>query len=751
MWRREVAVQELITHLDQYTERRDWQFLGHDERLSLLTKSEWEAVVEQQELCTSDFTWAARNYFWITDNNGQDVLLTLWEAQYLILQLWYDLKQQGRPQKIYIIKGRQIGASVLVEAMIAWSTIFFPNTEALVVSVDQPHSSYLFGLMLHIYDHLPWWLKPELASREEKEGLVFDRENKDLRATQPGMNSKIYVQWSTQYSGVGQGRKILALHGSELTDWFQPRARRIIEGDLGHALKETPRAFGFLETTGKEAGSYCHRLWTRCEKMAELADWYPLFLPWFFEPSRRRSVTVNGWKPAKPEATMRLRVQKEWVKCPGCGRFMTGAIHGQSRVGMTCYFCKQGALEAVILSDEQLFWKEVKRRNAEGTDAESYKEHLIELATTAEEAFQLQGLAVFGPACQEAVNATILDPEKVAGIKQGYFDIKQRFHGLDGAQPVWTTRVPPAEPDTFRCYLPECQYDHATDQENFNVTIWEEPQKGCSYSIGVDIAEGLGQDYSVIFVNKFGRHGPDEQVAVLRDNRMEPLDLAFYCNLLGHWYNDALMCIEYNGIGKVCADAVLLVYNYPNIYRWKHLDSVRSNSNKWHWYTKSDTREKLWQTARKWIKSGSWVIRSKNFLHEMQMFQKDEDDSKSAGHADGEHDDELIAGMISLYCGHEGEADERGVIHVPMVEEAVVNPRWLMHCNACEHEFGAHNPEHVYRCERCNSVNLTGKNLENTDTRNVVRGLDWNQDGSPALNGVGDTTNWEAALTQGNL
>ena len=712
VWRREPVVQELIDHLNRYTMRKDWGDLSREERLGLLTKSEWDSVVEQQTLCSEDFTFAARNYFWITDNDGQDVLLSLWEAQYLILQLWYDLKSQGRPQKIYIIKGRQIGASVLVEAMIAWAAIFFPNTEALVVSVDQDHSSYLFSLMLHIYDHLPWWLKPELASREEKDGLWFDREDPEMRATKPGLNSHVYVQYSTQYSGVGQGRKILACHASEITDWYQPRARKIIEGDLGHAIKETPRAFAFLETTGKDAGSYCHRLWQRCERMAELADWYPLFLPWFFEPSRRRTVTVHAWKPQKPEVSMRARVKKEWVRCdnPKCGRFMTGALKGESRIGHTCYFCMLGTYQEVTLTDEQLFWKEVKRRNAEGTDKDSYKEHLIELASTAQEAFQLQGYSVFGPDCQEAVNETILDPDKVSGIKQGYYDTKQRFHGLDGSKPMFFTGRP--EPDTFRCYLPDCNYDHMTDMEHFNVTIWEEPQRGCEYSIGVDIAEGIGLDYSVVFVNKFGRYGPDEQVAILRDNNMEPLDLAFYCNLLGHRYNDAMMCIEYNGIGKVCADAVLLVYNYPNIYRWKHLDTISHRANKWHWYTQANTREKLWQTARKWIKARSWIIRSKNFLHEMQNFAKDEDDSKSADHIKGETSDELMAGMIALYCGHEGEADERGVIRVPVVDEAVMNPRWQMICGACGWEMGTHNPETVRRCERCNSVNLTGKNLE---------------------------------------
>ena len=732
MWKREAAVEELIRQLNRYTERSDWSKLTRDERFNLLHKGEWDAVKEQVQWCADDFTWAARNYFWITDNDGKDVLLDLWQAQYLILQLWYDLKSQGRPQKVYIVKGRRVGASVLVEAMIAWSTLFFPNTEALVVSVDQEHSSYLFQIMLHIYDHLPWWLKPEEAGREEKTSLVFDRLDPDQRALKPGLNSKIQVQWATQLSGVGQGRKVLSFHGSELTDWLQSRARRIIEGDLLHAIADTQRAFAFIETTGKEAGSYAHKLWRKCESMAELAEWYPLFIPWFFEPSRKRTVTVD-WEPKKKELAVRERVRSEWVKCAKCGRYMNGAVHGVSRIETQCPFCKVGKFIAVVLTDEQLFWKEVKRRNAEGAggiDQESYKAHLTELASTAEESWQLQGHAVFPPECQERITLTLRDPDKFPGVKVGYFDLTRRFHGLNGARPVLDHNGA----STYRCYLNQCQTNHMADLDQFNCIIWEEPQEGFAYSVGVDVAEGIGLDYSVIFVNKFGRFGnPDEQVFTLRDNRIETLDLAYYCDLIGRWYNDALMCIEYEGIGKSTADHVLRTYDYPNVYRWKHLDSVNVLSNKWHWYTKPDTRQKLWQTARKWIKCGAWVIRSKNFLAEMQDFQKDEDDSKSADHSDGGFSDELMAGMISLYAGHEGEADDRGNIGVPIVEDKVGVPRFQMICQSCGKDWPASNPEFNSQCQFCYSHQVIGKPLEIFDNRATVGEVGFNQDGSIVL------------------
>ena len=715
-WKRDAAVDEMIRELDERKYRtKNWDKISPGERFSALSKAEYGAVVEQADLCAEDFSYAARNYFWITDNDGKDLLMTLWEAQYLILQKYYELKARGIPQKIYILKARQLGSSTLAEAMIAWRTMFFPNINALVVSVDAPHAAYVFGLALHIIDHMPWWLKPEVASREEKNGIWFDNPDEEDRAVNPGLNSHIFVQWSTQGSGLGQGRKILGCHVTELTDWYDDHAREGIEGDLKEAVKDSVEAFWLVETTGKESGTYSHRLWRGCEELGEEALLYPLFLPWFFESSRKRK-PPEGWMAKKQEIGMREKVKLAWVRCDSCSQYFSRSDHGRDRDGESCRSCKVGTIRAVVLSDDQIYWREVRRRQAEKNGREAVIETTRELASTAEESFLAGGISVFPLECQERVMATIQDPDKVAGIKVGFFDTQRihnpRFHGLDG------NNEDRNNPGKYFCYLPECRYDHTGDADQFNVIIWEDPIPGVSYQIGVDVAEGLGQNYSVIFVNKIGgANQPDEQVATMRDNRIDTIPLAYYCVLLGYYYNTGQLAIEYEGIGKSTADAVRHVYQYENIYQWKHMDSKNIFSQKFHWYTKPDTRQKLWQTARHWIRSGAWVIRSKNFLHEMQTFQKDGDneDAKRADHAPGENDDLLMAGMIALYTAHEGEADERGVIRsAMMVDSGPINPRYLMICQnpECGSEFGAENPEQVYRCPQCKCVNLIGKRLE---------------------------------------
>ncbi len=707
LWQRDPGVGKMVQWFDRIPEQyKDWDQMSPSDRFKVLKADEKRAVAEQFRMCVGDFSYAARNFFWITDKAGQDRLFTLWESQYLILQKYYELKAQGKPQKIMILKARQLGCSLLIEAMIAWRTMFFPNTEALVVSVDADHAQYLFGLMQHIYDMMPWWLKPEAASREYKSGLHFDRKNPEDRQRKPGLNSKVYVQHANQMSGVGQGRRISAAHCSEYTDWQQDRAEEIIEGDLLHAIADNPESFGFLESTGRGAGKYSHQLWKSCEKMAERAEWYPLFLPWFFESSRRVTTYPSNWKPDRAEAALAKRVEKEWVSCGSCSAYYPGALHGESRAGTVCPNCNEGRLNPVILDNAQLYWKEGKRENAEAKGKDSLKKHKQEMATTAEEAWQLSGVAVFDEECQDRVNETILDPEKVAGIKMGYLDRTGRLHGVNGL--------------SGRCYLEGCDLDHRYDSEDFNFTIWEDPVPGWGYSIGVDIAEGGGGDYSVIFVNKIGQGGwPDEQVALYRSNQIEPIDLAFYADKIGRMYNEGLMCIEYN-VYRETGNLVLTNYHYPNVYRWINPENKNPVTNKWHWLTQYSNKSNLWHTGRKWIKAGCWIIRSKNFLQEMQTFQKDDDDSKMASHEKGSHDDELMAGMIALYCAHQLKADDTGKIPIPVIQKEAEAPRYIMTCVRCQHAWGAFNPAEQYRCPNCSSINLTGMATETVDNRTKI-------------------------------
>lgn len=86
--------------------------------------------------------------------------------------------------------------------------------------------------------------------------------------------------------------------------------------------------------------------------------------------------------------------------------------------------------------------------------------------------------------------------------------------------------------------------------------VFEHPIKGVLYILGIDAAEGIGKDYSVIQVLKITKEHDVEQVAIFRCNTIEITKFAQICIEVSRFYNDAYMMIENNGVGDVLAKAI---------------------------------------------------------------------------------------------------------------------------------------------------------------------------------------------------
>ncbi len=358
---------------------------------------------------------------------------------------------------------------------------------------------------------------------------------------------------------------------------------------------------------------------------------------------------------------------------------------GVDQEGIKCHGCGIGNMEPYHLTDQQMHWMQRERLNAE-KDADSLKAMKAEICSTAEEAFQLSGVQVFPQECLDFVNRHLEEPKA-----KGYLDKAGVLHGIDAV--------------TGRCPMPECDVDHS--YEELPLHIFRYPEKNYSYVIGVDVSEGLGEDndYSIIFVNKVGGlREPDEQVAIFRSNTISPVEFAHPCSMLGHWYNDALLSIEINKYDTTFS-YVRQNYSYPNLYRWKHVDSTNMLSQKWGWETNMKSKPRLWQTATYWLKNRSWIIHSKNFYQEMTTFQKESAEDRGAKAEKGFYDDEMMGGLIALYCSHDSDWDENlGMI--PIRRTLTGDPdafMWRIVCSKCGYERGVPSPEGVMYCLDCGS------------------------------------------------
>lgn len=694
VWERDPGTHELVEYFDRPEIREGgWERLaGHPDEVKVVTSE----IIK----CRQDFAFFARNYAWIKTKDRKVKPFALWPSQELLLEKVYELKAKGKAQKILILKARQLGFSTVIEAMMAWRTMFFENVQAIIVSHAPHHSVYLFNIMCHIYDMLPWWMQPACSSRRIEEGLIFDNPTHKTRSQRPGLKSLVVVQAANQMTGVGQGYAIQAAHLSEIADWDDQAAKEIIDGDLAYALAEGPETFAFMETTAKGSGRYFHKVWEKQIEMAENAEWEPFFVPWFFEQKRKIVDLGAGWVAEEPEEMIRRKIANQWLRCDfeKCGKYRETVQYGRNVSGTECPVCKIGTLQPHLLEDGQLAWMMYKRKNAQ-KDLDALKEYHQELPSTAEEAFQISGVQVFPHDAMEWVRDCI---EINTPIATGFMDNSGVFHGVST-----TTGV---------CPVDGCDVDHRFDE--LPITLWNEPEPGGVYTLGVDVAEGLGGegDYSTIFVNKVNQYfGPDEQVASYRSNMVDPISFAFPIAALGRWYNEGMVSIEVNKYDTTFT-WVRNQLQYTNLYRWKHVDSTNPHSNKWGWETNMKSRPRLYQTATKFLKAKMWMPKSKNFYREMQHFQKDDYEDRRVEHSLGEYDDELMAGMIALYCSHDMDYDDTlGMIPIRRNSANINTFTWRMTCLRCHNEWGAMDPNSAYGCPKCSSPHIRGDKQQMPD------------------------------------
>lgn len=194
--------------------------------------------------------------------------------------------------------------------------------------------------------------------------------------------------------------------------------------------------------------------------------------------------------------------------------------------------------------------------------------------------------------------------------------------------------------------------DHPTGK----LRIWEMPDKGKQYDIGVDVALGTSVndtsmtsdaeeegDWSVMCVIQ---RGTNRQVAEWRSRSVNVMKLAEIAAALGYFYNQAQIAVEVNGIG-VATNMNLSQMGYPNIYVWRYRDERSTRfSKKVGWETNYKTKKWLISFAVNQIINDNVTVRSLELLDEMRQFIHL--GNERYGAAAGSYDDRVMAFLIAL-------------------------------------------------------------------------------------------------------
>lgn len=429
------------------------------------------------------------------------------------------------------------------------------------------------------------------------------------------MDSDITVGHGRQLNPMGQGVRLDCVHLTEMSTWLKVGTEQV-DADILPAFRSSnvPTSFFMIESTGESA-------------MDADAEWF-----------------MEQYLMAKRNKGDFRSIFLSWFDRPDmCSLNPEGVTFSETTLAAAARIKRDTGHEC---TKDQLAWYQLTREQYE--EKGNLGTFLREYPSSDDECFQ------YSLDCAWPIEVIDKVRNECPPI-QAIYDVDFRRRKLKGKH----------DPKTW-------------DQDpNNRVLMFEGPEDGFTYTIGVDVAYGEGgKDSAAVCVTRVGTlKTSDKQVAEFWGS-CAPDELASVCWILGHIYTDketgvpALMAVETNGPGLV-TQTELIKLHYPNLYVWRYENRTTGGmSTTYGWRTTPGSRPILTKKLVQIIKDGTMQVSSPYTVEEMKGFVNY--GWKSRGGVDGyeyfahsptTHDDRLFALAIAYYCSHDYDnmniADER--------------------------------------------------------------------------------------------
>ena len=584
-------LEEIIEYYDLHLAK-----YGGDQAKALerLSKDDNEWIDNELVHCMSDTRYFLSNYYAIkTEDKGFTGLYPLWDSQEILHDTFRQLEQQFGRVRAMIDKARQMGSTTYVGGEIFHKTIFTEHINSIIVAQDADQSRFIIDMYADAIDFLPWWMRPRIRYKEAGKFIEFDEKDDQMRDARPGLKTRIYADNGNKPTGAGRGKTFKRGHLSELAFWSDA-------SQLTKSLFPTmnaPDGFYVMESTPNGRNDPWHNLWKKAE--AGKIDWVPIYIP-FYRREKTYSLPIlktEVFVLSEDEQAIRTQVMKK---------------------------------ESYFIKDEVFNWRRKKIEEFIATDGDD-KMFNQEYSSNAEESFQTSAVTAYPRGVINRLAKRTRNPRWIGEI----------HYDFDSGRPKTKMRnVDEVEDLTY------------PEHEN-RFHVWEMPQAGGVYVVGVDVSLGNdGGDYSCCQVIKTSELMQDQQVACWH-GYIDPESLAEIVLAICWMYNEAMAAVEVNSMGMVTNNKLVRQYEYENIYRYKHLDKLT------HWmtdiigfWTNDKTKRALMSKMSKVLLDDSLDIPCRFTVDEFYDF------TEQGAEGDGAHDDFQMALHIALYCAHENEYRE---------------------------------------------------------------------------------------------
>ena len=565
------------------------QFTDLDEQMIYeLAQDPAKASDLEQMFLSEPVNWIEAHCL-ITDKQGKQIPLELNEAQVIVQQVKNELRRQGKPIRIIVLKARQLGITTEASADSYCDINTKCNRRAMIVAHKQESSVDIFRRVRQMQDSNPYRRKEKYNNRRE---IEFDAPHNSLIAVQTAGNPEL-----------GRGSTNHYVHCSEVAFWpFAKESLNAVMQSIPDA-SVTADTCVVLESTANGLGGTFYDIWCGAKpydpdnKFISLCkgetEWVGIFLPWHIFEQYKSPV------PADFERTT-------------CDHPVYGNETDLTRIYNLC--------------DEQLQWRRETIRSKCLNDPELFQQ---EYPSCDVEAFLVSGRPVF--------NVSILR-EMLSQAKKPVLQGEFADETIDTETQV---RNPSLKPDI--------KFIEDKDNPYPKVRIWQKPITGIEYVIGGDTAEGLDPSETKDCDSNSATvlRADTRQMVAKLEGQFDSDIYGTQLDCLGRYYNNALVGIEINNTSGGATRSRLRHLNYPNLYtREKYSSHSDEPTKEIGWRTDAATRGMMVTTGQSWVRNRLIFISCWKTIGQMSAWRYDK--TGKPIHPDGEHDDDVISLLIAI-------------------------------------------------------------------------------------------------------
>lgn len=605
-----------------------------------LTKDESRFISNERKLAALDFRYYLK-YCTIVDWEKNSIHPTLNVAQAMVMDIWGEHEDRGIAIILLHLKARQLGISTLYELAECHRFQFWKNSNVIIASADPKKTVEMGQMIKYNIDSMPWWMIPTGDVKYEKNMIVEFGE----------LNTRLSIQAGNQFHGVARGATPNCGHLSEVSSW--DNAEEDIDASFIRAIHETPHVFVGLESTALGRDNWFSDTWNIVKE-----DWprgrsriRGVFLPWFvgtdiYPPVsdlwRFQQMVSHGWEPNERTVNHAERARTYVLANP---LLFEHLAKGNADWKMPI---------------EQMWYYETERDTA--MKKKTLNKFLSEMPADDTEAFQNTGLSVIDQDVILNYRERVRVPKGVYaiigdGIHRSLVPPRNLWLTGPTAPPVVTVRAAGIvrSTETYQ-FIPLKFEGYAGYDPMFKLFIWEWPEEGEEFGVGVDTSDGIGQDWSVLEVGRKPSHRyplwtqcAEYASPYIKAEQLWPMALAvsaFYSvmNFKIGKRSQCRVAVECRGNGEI-VQSEMQARGWINFHPWKRYDNKKpiadGKVHKMGVFTNQWFRSMMMDKFLTLVDEETLDICSPWLVNEMATLERDPDE-KSARAAYNTHDDRVL-------------------------------------------------------------------------------------------------------------